>query len=339
MSDRKTPSAGDVVRVLRTVELFATLSDADLERAAASGEVKHLRHGEMLFRAADPPDRVHVILEGALEVLRTSADQAAPVPVAYLSPGEAVGDMAMLTGSPRRSSARAPEFAQVWTLTRPAFEALTRSIPGYGLQLATMFARRLEGFINHMRGQSRRKELSGKLQFFDLPTVVQTLVSANQTGVLALTREGGETYAEVLLRDGAVDRARCGAIEGEEAFFQLFLGEKGGEFSFRSITDPNPDSISRVPISLSAMSLLMEAMRLVDELPALRDRLPDAERPYQARTDDLRWEEDATVRAAHEILAKLRDPRPLAELVGKVPCCTFTLYRIALALYETGQIG
>lgn len=35
----------------------------------------------------------------------------------------------------------------------------------------------------------------------------------------------------------------------------------------------------------------------------------------------------------------LLDPHPLAALIGKVPCSTFTLYRVAAELFETGQIG
>ena len=87
------------------------------------------------------------------------------------------------------------------------------------------------------------------------------------------------------------------------------------------------------------MNLLMEAMRHLDEFPSVQRRLPDPDKQYRAKTDDLNWEEDATVRVALEILAKLRTPRKLAELVGEVPCSTFTLYRVAAELYETDQIG
>lgn len=329
---------GQVIRVLRGVDLFAGLSESDLERVHAAGEVRRLGAAETLFRAGDPPDRIHVILAGAIEIVRSTPDQPEPIPVAYVSPGEALGDMGLMTGSPRRSSGRAPEHAEVWTIDRVSFERLTRTIPGYGMQVATVFARRLEEFITHVRGQSRRKELAGKLRFFDLPTVVQTLVSANQTGILTLTDPGGTALAEVLLRDGAVERARCGPIDGDEAFYQLFMGGSDGEFYFRSVAEPNRDAVSRTPISLSAMNLLMEAMRLVDELPEVRRRLPDPERPYQARTDELIWKEDRTLRAAHEVLARLRTPRRIADLVGEVPCCTYTLYRIAADLHASKQI-
>ena len=339
MSEQPAISPAETTQVLRGVDLFDMLSDGDLERVIAAGQKRRLGAGDYLFQAGDPPDSIHVVLAGAIEVVRSTPDNPKPTPVAYISPGEAIGDMGLFTGTARRSAGRAPEFADILTLTRPVFEQLTRSIPGYGLQIATVFARRLEAFINHMRGQTRRKELSGKLKFFDLPTVVQTLVTSNQTGVLTITGDDHKTYAEVLLRDGTVERARCGLVEGEEAFYQLFQTDDDGEFFFRTVQEPNPESISQIAISVSAMNLLMEAMRLVDELPSMRRRLPDPKKPYQARTDNLRWEEDDTIAIAHEVLAKLRNPHPIADLIGKVPCSTFTLYRVAAELFETEQIG
>jgi CRP-like cAMP-binding protein len=131
--------------------------------------VRRLEQGEYLFRADDPPNSVNVLLAGAIEVVRSTPDNPEPTPVAYLSPGEAVGDMGLFTRTARRSAGRVPEFADVLTLSLPVFEELTCTVPGYGL--ATVFARRLEGFIKRMRGKKRRKELSGQLKFFDLPTV------------------------------------------------------------------------------------------------------------------------------------------------------------------------
>jgi CRP-like cAMP-binding protein len=326
--------------LLRGVDLFDMLSDADLlECVITVAEQRRLERDDYLFRAGDPPDSIHVLLAGAIEVVRSTPDSPKPTPVAYISPGEAIGDMGLFTGTARRSAGRVPEFADVLTLTRPSFEELTKSVPGYGLQLAAVFARRLEGFISHMRGQKRRKELSGKLKFFDLPTVVQTLVTSSQTGVLTIADEDGKTYAEVLLLDGSVERARCGLLEGEEAFHELFHTHDESEFFFRTVREPNAESISKVQISMSAMNLLMESIRLVDELPALLLRLPDPEKPYQARTDKLQWVDDSTISIAQEVLAQLRDPHPISDLVGRVSCSTFTLYRIAAELFESQQIG
>ena len=339
MSQHGTPSASEVIELLRSVEIFAMLSDADLERVISVGEMLRLDQGDFLYRAGDSPDSFHVILAGAIEVVRSTPDSPDPTPVAYLSPGEAIGDMGLFTRTERRSAGRVPEYADVLTLSLPVFEELTRTVPDYGLAIATVFARRLEGFIKRMRGKKRRKELSGKLKFFDLPTVVQTLVTAKQTGVLTITDDGGKTYAEVLLLDGTVDRARCGLLEGAEAVYQLFHGNDDGEFFFRTVREPDPESISKIRISMSAMNLLMEAMRLMDEAPAIRRRLPDPDKPYQAQTMRLEWEDDSDLEIAQELMEKLREPRTLADLIDEVSFSAFTLYRVAAELWEKGHIA
>lgn len=333
------PTPEEIVEILGRIDLFEMLSEADLKRVIASGELRRLEQGEYLFQAGDPPDSVNVLLGGAIEVVRSTPDSPEPTPVAYLSPGEAIGDMGLFTRTERRSAGRVPEYADVLTLSLPVFEELTRTVPDYGLAIATVFARRLEGFIKRMRGKKRRKELSGKLKFFDLPTVVQTLVTAKQTGVLTITDDEGKTYAEVLLLDGTVDRARCGLLEGAEAVYQLFHGNDDGEFFFRTVREPDPESISKIRISMSAMNLLMEAMRLMDEAPAIRRRLPDPDKPYQAQTMQLEWEDDSDLEVARELMEKLREPRTLADLIDEVSFSAFTLYRVAAELWESGQIA
>jgi hypothetical protein len=164
-------------------------------------------------------------------------------------------------------------------------------------------------------------------------------VTAKQTGVLTITGDDGKTYAEVLLLDGTVDRARCGLLEGAEAVYQLFHDNEHGEFFFRTVREPDPESVSKIRISMSAMNLLMEAMRLMDEAPAVRRRLPDPDKPYQAQTMHLEWEDDSDLEVARELMEKLRAPRTLAELIDEVSFSAFALYRVAAELWEKGQIA
>ena len=62
----------------------------------------------------------------------------------------------------------------------------------------------------------------------------------------------------------------------------------------------------------------MEAMRLVDEFPIVRQRLPDPDIQYQTRTKKLKWEDKATLAVAKVVLAKLKKPRTIPELVDEV---------------------
>ncbi|HBD96684.1 MAG TPA: hypothetical protein DC060_00640 [Gemmatimonadetes bacterium] len=125
------PTAEEILEILKCIDLFEMLSDAEFERVIATGELRRFEQGEYLFEAGDPPDSVNILLDGAIKVVRSTPDSPEPTPVAYLSPGEAIGDTGLFTRTERRSAGRAPEFADVLTLSMPVFEELTRTVPGY----------------------------------------------------------------------------------------------------------------------------------------------------------------------------------------------------------------
>ncbi len=337
----------EIKEVLRSVDLFEYIDEEKLLDIADAGEVEVLERGRTLFRHGDPSDRIFLLMDGAIEIVRTMTDGSEPVPVAYITPGELVGDMAIFTGTPRSSDARVPEIAMVWTLKRNAYEEIAETIPGYGMHLAKMFAIRMQELITHMRRQSQRKELSGKLCHFDMPTVVQTLVNAKQNGLLSFMDDEGKTFAEVMLANGCIDRAWCGVLHGAEAFTEIFLYRNEGEFTYRSAQDLDPDAISDVAIAMPAQHLLMEAMRRADELARLLEELPDPKHSFEATTTSLKWnpteDDEAEDNAEDEavalvVLRLLRSPRQLEGLNELVPCSSYALYRAAQILINSGQI-
>lgn len=345
MLDTKLRSkvAEEIREVLGTVDLFEYVDEGKLLDIAEAGDVQVLERGQMLFRRGDPSDKIFLLMDGAIEIVRSTADGSDPVPVAYITPGELIGDMALFTGTPRGSDARVPEIAMVWTLKRNEFEEVAERIPGYGMHLAKMFAIRMQELITHMRRQSQRKELNGKLKHFDMPTVVQTLINAKQNGLLSFMDDEGKTFAEVMLAAGCIDRAWCGVLHGEEAFTEIFLYRNEGEFTYRSAQELDPDAISDVAIAMPAHHLLMEAMRRADELVKLLEDLPDPKRNFEATTASLKWQtaEDDTEdmeTVAQAVLRLLRSPRQLEGLNELVPCSSYTLYRVAQRLIEAGQI-
>jgi len=329
----------EIVEALRNTEFFDMLPEQDLRRIAAAGEVRTFERGDVLFRTDDLAECFYLLLDGAIEIVRPTSESVQPVPVAYISPGELIGDMALLTGTRRRSDGRIPQGARVWILSRAAFESFADELPGYSLELARMFARRLQDLITHMRRQARRKELAGKLRYFDMPTVVQTLLSTGQTGLLTFVDDAGVIYAEVMLSKGHVERARCGTLEGEEAFHEIFLSRDEGEFYFRSRLDPDAEAVSTVRIAMPSMHLMMEAMRRADELAAMREELGGAERRLQAQRKKLTWDDETTREAATRILAALATPRRPDELCDAAVASSHTTYRILTRLVATGQIA
>lgn len=117
----------------------------DLLRAL---HTRQLRGGEWLMRQGDPAEALYFLARGRLQVWLDTAGESPDVPrrmLGEIAPGESVGELGLLTGSPRSASVRAIRDSVVLELDRTAFERFAVSHPTLVVQLAGSIARRLEG--------------------------------------------------------------------------------------------------------------------------------------------------------------------------------------------------
>ena len=328
-------SAADLA-FLRASDLFEHQSDEVVRAVLAQGRIEEFGAGQVVFRQGDAGDRLYIVKSGVLEVL-AARDGAEPVPIAYLGEGEVLGELALLTGSPRSATARAPERAEVLTLEKPVFFDLMATLPRFAQDLCAVLARRLEATTLKVP-RATAKQLQGNLKFFDLATVIQTLIGAQQTGTLLVTQEGGQhRVAELFFFKGNVAKAKVRHLSGDDAVFQLFQAPIEGEFSFtgRSILEEDVHS----DITMPAISLLMESVRLQDELPLLKARIPDPARVFKPKAAELAWSEAETVELAAAIWSRLRKGASVTELHKDVARCSYAIYRTLVAMLDAGQIA
>ena len=99
MSKTKTISR-ELIRALRKVELFGALSGDDLKRFAEAGQIMGLGPGDTLFSPSDPPDRIHLILEGVRQIRGTSTSQVEAAALSLVTSGAGVPTSALLLARP-----------------------------------------------------------------------------------------------------------------------------------------------------------------------------------------------------------------------------------------------
>ncbi len=328
------PSAADLA-FLQESELFENQPKEVLRAVFAQGRMNEYGPGDVVFRQGDQGDRLLVVKRGVLEVLAASADGTDSVPVAYLGQGEVIGELALLTGSPRSATVRSPENAEVFSVEKTVFLDLMEQLPALSRNLCLVLARRLEATTLKVP-RSAGKQLQGKLRYFDLATVIQTLIGSHQTGVLAVTQEKHK-LAELLFFRGNIARAKYRHLVGDDAVYQLFQTAFDGEFSFtgREVQE----SEIRADVTLPAITLLMESVRLQDELSLLEQQLPDPGRVFHQRAVQLVWEDAETMELAAAVWSRLKKGASLTELLHEVPRCSHAVYRTVAALLEGGQIG
>ena len=322
---------------LRSSDLFENQPEEVLKAVLLQGQLEQYGPGDVVFGQGDEGSRLYIVKSGALEVLATTSDAADPIPVAYLGPGEVLGELALLTGSPRSASARVPERAELFTVDKPVFLDLMKTLPAFARNLCLVLAKRLEATTLKMPRGS--KQLQGNLRFFDLATVIQTLIGSHQTGTLVVMQEGGKSkarIAEIFFFKGNIAKAKVRHLTGDDAVFQLFQSPLEGDFSFtgRQVQEEEVQA----DITMPAISLLMESVRLQDELPLLKERIPDPDRVFKQKTAQLEWQDPDTAELAAAVWSRLKKGASMNDLQRDVPRNSYALYQTVVMLFDSGQV-
>jgi hypothetical protein len=118
--------------------------------------------------------------------------------------------------------------------------------------------------------------LTGDLELFGLPGLLQTLGQSALTGVLTILNTEGRAEATVLLENGQFRGATYGSIKGPRALYQLFERPFPGTFAFVNrpeVTSLNPNSPAR-----DLVGIILEGVRRHDEWKRAAALVPDRAR-------------------------------------------------------------
>jgi CRP-like cAMP-binding protein len=101
-------------QVLADTEFFADAPASMLADVAASGKIRNLVRGDVLFEAGDDPDSIYVVLTGRIAIALGNRpfDHRESV-IALMEEGDLFGEMGMLDKSARSAGARALETSTV----------------------------------------------------------------------------------------------------------------------------------------------------------------------------------------------------------------------------------
>ena len=127
--------------MLEGIPFFQTLDNE--ERAAVSALMKEARFaaGATVFREKDPGGVLYVIRGGKVE-LSVLGEDGAKVVVDVLQPGEFFGEMSLLDGEGRSTSAVAMDEVEAYSLAREEFLSLLRRRADVALDVMAALARR-----------------------------------------------------------------------------------------------------------------------------------------------------------------------------------------------------
>ena len=125
------------VELLKRVPLFARCSKRELEELAALADEVALPEGRKLTVEGASGREFIVLVEGHADVRRKGRK------VNSLRSGDFLGEIALVTGTPRTATVTTTSPARVLVITAPAFRGLLRRMPSLQLKVLETLAERL----------------------------------------------------------------------------------------------------------------------------------------------------------------------------------------------------
>jgi CRP-like cAMP-binding protein len=141
------------VQSLRQVPMFREIDPARLKLLAFTSERVQFAEGQRFFSQGDPSDAAYVILEGGASVLLSSP--AGEIKVADLGQNALVGEMGILSETPRSASVTASESTTALRIDKRVFLELLAQFPQMSLAVMRELANRLERTNAQLAAQSR----------------------------------------------------------------------------------------------------------------------------------------------------------------------------------------
>ena len=182
--------------LLANVPLFQGLGSKELDALIPVARTVSLRKREELFHKGDEGAQVYVVIRGKLKALTTS-EGGDDVVFSILGPGEVLGEIALLGGTPRTATVTAIDPSELLIIDRRDFLSFLRGHPDVAINLLDVLAQRMK----------RVSELVEDTLFLNLPLrLAKKLVS--------LSKAYGQPHAQGLRLDLNLSQEEWGDLVG-----------------------------------------------------------------------------------------------------------------------------
>lgn len=152
---------GFAVESLRRCALFAHVDDEGLASLVRLMKRRRFRRNEVIFHQGDSGDLLQIVSSGAVKIVLPSPEGEEAI-IATLRPGDFFGELALLDGAPRSTTATAIEPTETLNLPRSTFMELHSADPKLQLALLTALAAELRRLTGHVE-ELHFLDLAGRL--------------------------------------------------------------------------------------------------------------------------------------------------------------------------------
>ncbi|MCS6972498.1 MAG: patatin-like phospholipase family protein, partial [Leptospiraceae bacterium] len=189
-----------LLAVARKSPLFRGIEENQLSRILKHFHQQHVRKGELLFKANQKSRVMYFVVEGKLRVERVAGPREV-VRIASLTPGDVVGEVALLTGERHSGQVRALTDAWLAGIRKAELETILHKYPRLLLNLTKIEAWRLRS--NIVRGQKNPNELGFILHLYCTSAQDYLLVYSHLSNAVVEQRIPGMVFLKPEFLRGA----------------------------------------------------------------------------------------------------------------------------------------
>ncbi len=179
-------------------------------------------------------------------------------------------------------------------------------------------------------------KLSGDLELFGLPNLVQNLASMEVSGVLTIMDTEGKRIGAVAYEDGKIVRCHTGELRGKDAFFQLFENAGPGSFSFVEMADSAKNESREEPMQVTP--LIIEGLRRFDELRLSRAIVPPESSLGPTSVKPVHEPREKDPKVIREVWLKAASGEPPEKWEPEIPVDSYRVWRLLRYWVENGAL-
>lgn len=178
-------------------------------------------------------------------------------------------------------------------------------------------------------------QLIGELEFFGLPSLMQSLADARASGMVTLSSKQGQTAGKLLILEGRFLNAQVGQLKGVDALYQMLERPISGTFAFV----PQPaDRFTNKNEPQEVLPLIFEGIRRHDELKEAVAVVPDdvSLKPTTVRPTPPEDESDPTF--MREVWLKASSGSSVAEWETQIATDSYRVRKLLAHWLEQGAL-
>lgn len=129
-------------QVARRSELLRNVTEADLSRFLATGQLRHCRDADMIFSRGDPVNALYIVLGGTVRISSLSPAGKRLI-IQIFQQHEVFGEIAAIDERTRTADAAAVGPTELAVFPAEAFQALLAESPSFAMNMLRLLTHRL----------------------------------------------------------------------------------------------------------------------------------------------------------------------------------------------------